>query len=268
MGDQSIDELFEACLAGDRDDEAAWRAVTALHLLGTREVLDKAVELTKSADAARRARGADILGQLGVRPGAASASFVAERLQALLRLLNGESDPEVLRSVIVALGHLREPAGLRAILPYSEHPDEDVRQAIAFALPGGLEDADVIETLLRLMRDSDSDVRDWATFGLGTQSEADSSAIRDALFDRFEDEDRDTRAEAVVGLAKRQDLRTLPVILDELEREVYGVLYEEAAAHLLGLDGAKPEGWESWRYVEELRGHFNIHDHANSDYIA
>jgi HEAT repeat protein len=111
---------------------------------------------------------------------------------------------------------------------------------------------------MQLMRDSDSDVRDWATFGLGTQSEADSEAIRGALFERLPDTDQDTRAEAAVGLAKRKDLRVLPVVLEELDRDEYGVLYEEAASFLLGLDGVKPKDWESWRYIEELRTRFNI----------
>jgi HEAT repeat protein len=173
-------------------------------------------------------------------------------------LLTNESDPIVLDAVIIALGHMREPAGLHAILPYSRHPNEDVRYAVAWSLPGGLNDSEIIDTLLLLMRDPDSDVRDWATFGLGTQSDADSPLIRDAFFERLQDEDEDTRAEAVVGLAKRKDLRALPVVLEELERDEYGVLYEEAASYLLDLDEVKPEGWESSRYIEELRARFNV----------
>ena len=110
------------------------------------------------------------------------------------------------------------------------------------------------------MRDQDSDVRDWATFGLGTQSEADSAIIRDGLFERLQDTDYDTRAEAAVGLARRKDIRVLPVVIEELEADEYGTLFEEAASELLGLADVQPEGWESWRYVEELRAHFNIVD--------
>jgi HEAT repeat protein len=258
MSDESIDDLFSTALTGDREDDTAWKAVTKLHFLGTREVLERASALIKSTDPYRCARGADILGQLGCLSKDQNKTFVPERLHALLGVLNSEVDSLVLDSVIIALGHLRNPVGLHAVLPYSKHPSEDVRYAVAWALPGGLDDPEIIETLSLLMRDSDSDVRDWATFGLGTQSEADSSLIRNALFERLQDDDGDTRAEAAVGLAKRKDLRVLPVVLEELEREEYGVLYEEAASHLLGLDEVKPEGWESWRYVEELRSHFNI----------
>jgi HEAT repeat protein len=259
MSTESVDDLFVAALSGDAEDDAAWKAVTKLHFIGTREVLDKAIGLTQSTDQYRRARGADILGQLGVQPGIHSTSFIPERLDALLSLIETESDTNVLHSAIISLGHVGEPTGIRAVLPFSKHQHEDVRYAVAWALPCGLgNDPEVIDTLLLLMRDSDSDVRDWATFGLGTQSDADSAAIREALFDRLQDEDEDTRAEAAAGLAKRRDLRVLPAVLEELQRDEYGVLYEEAASYLLELDVVKPDGWDGWRYVEELRARFNI----------
>lgn len=266
---ESIDDLFTVALTGDREDDAAWKAVRRLHFLDGREVLEKAIDLTRSNDPYRRARGADVLGQLGVQPGVSSTSLVSERLQALLALLLEESDPLVLNAAIVALGFLSESEGIRAILPYREHPDENVRYAVAWALPSGLGDEpEIIDTLLQLMRDPDPDVRDWATFDLGTQSDVDSAVIRDALAERLQDEDYDTRAEAAVGLAKRKDLRALPVIIEELGSEEYGVLFDEAASYLLDLDGVKPEGWESWRYVEELRARFNVHDQAAIRYIT
>jgi HEAT repeat protein len=259
MSAENIADLVAACLAGDREDDAAWKAVQQLHHLGSQEVLDAAIHLTRSGDPDLRARGADILAQLGVRPGVFSVSFVSERLQALLALLRNESDPLVLDAAIIALGHLRELEGILAVLPYCEHPNENVRYAVAWTLPGGAaDDPDVVSTLLKLMRDADSDVRDWATFGLGSQTDVDSPLIRDALFERLQDSDYDTRAEAAIGLAKRKDLRVLPVVLEELDREEYGVLFEEAASHLLDLDSVKPDGWESWRYIEELQARFNI----------
>jgi HEAT repeat protein len=268
MSAETVDELFAASLLGDREDEVAWEAVKKLRFLGTREVLDQAIALTQSTESDRRARGADVLAQLGVQPGIFSSAFIPERLQALLDLLRNESDPLVLESAITALGHLRLSEGVQAILLYRDHPDENVRHAVAFSIPGRENETPaVIETLLLLMRDSDSDVRDWATFGLSTQSDADSPAIRDAFVERLQDDDEDTRAEAAVGLAKRKDLRSLPIILEELQAEEYGVLYEEAASYLLELDIVKPEGWDGWRYVEELRARFNIPEESASKLI-
>lgn len=266
MTSNNIDDLIRLSLSGDREDEAAWKAVRELHRIGDQEVLEKAIALTRSQDPLRRARGADILGQLGVRT-EPSTLFVSERLQSLIELLRREDDPLVLNAAIVALGHLREAEGIRVVLGYRSHPDENVRYAVAWALAAlgrQNEIAEVIETLLGLMRDPDSDVRDWATFGLGTQSEADSAAIREALFERLHDQDEDTRAEAAVGLARRKDNRVLPILLEELARDEYGSLYEEAASSLLGLDVVQPDGWESWRYIEELRKHFNVQDATDS----
>jgi HEAT repeat protein len=269
MSAESIDDLITKALSGDREDDAAWQAVMKLHFLGTPEVLEKAIELTKSDDRLRCARGADILGQLGVQPGVASTSFIPERLEALLELLRKESDPLVLDAAIIALGHMWVPEATHAVLPFATHADANVRYAVAWSLPKGLgDDPAVLDTLIKLMQDSDSDIRDWATFGLGTQTDADSALIREALFERFQDSDEDTRAEAVVGLAKRKDLRALPVIIKGLEKDEYGTLYEEAASYLLDLDSVKPDGWESWRYVEELRTRFNIQDPAPGKYIT
>jgi HEAT repeat protein len=90
-------------------------------------------------------------------------------------------------------------------------------------------DPRAIQTLIELSRDEIGRVRDWATFGLGsqvgdvdpdTQGEdvVDTPAVRDALADRLSDPDEDARCEAIVGLAMRRDPRVLPVLVQELEK--------------------------------------------------
>jgi HEAT repeat protein len=61
-----------------------------------------------------------------------------------------------------------------------------------------------IEALLELSRDSDVDVRNWATFALGSQIDVDTPQIREALRNRLSDSDEDTRSEALCGLARRK----------------------------------------------------------------
>lgn len=65
MTDGDIDELFAQTLQGDYDDDKPWDAVQSLRRIGTRQVFDKAVEWIKSAEPLERARGLDVIAQLG-----------------------------------------------------------------------------------------------------------------------------------------------------------------------------------------------------------
>ena len=92
-----------------------------------------------------------------------------------------------------------------------------MRFSVACALGHFPNDPEAVATLLTLTRDDDSEVRDWAVFGLGVQGDVDSSEIREALLERLTDTDEDVREEAIVGLGKRRDLRMLPVLRDLLD---------------------------------------------------
>jgi hypothetical protein len=80
----------------------------------------------------------------------------------------------------------------------------------------------VVEALSKLSGDTDRDVRDWATFTLGSQFESDSPILRQALHDRLADEVPDVRGEALVGLARRRDPRIAAEVLRELEGKFHG----------------------------------------------
>jgi hypothetical protein len=90
--------------------------------------------------------------------------------------------------------------------------------------------ADAIAALIALTGDTDSDVRDWATFSLGVQSRADSDAIRDAFVARLDDEEGDTRFEAVTGLARRGDPRALAEVARRLDDETATIYLLDLAA--------------------------------------
>lgn len=230
---RSVAELVEASLQDDED--AAWDAVCALHWRGTREVLERARELCRSPDALRRARGADILGQLGVP----DRSFPDECFATLRNLLK-ESDYLVLYSAIVAIQHLDRVSAAPLIIHFAHHPSDDVRYAVAVAL-GGVESDEATETLLRLMTDSDDEVRDWATFSLGQQSEVDTPEVRSALVARLDDTHDDVRYEAICGLARRRDDRATPYLKTILHNDPDDLVAREAAAKLVGLVGQDAE---------------------------
>ena len=229
-------ELISFLLRGP-DEDAYWDAVWALQWRGTREVLYRAVGLCRSPCAVERRAGADILAQLGT-PG---RTFSEECLRVLLAMLEDEKDPVVIRSILVALSHKGRPEAVAHASRYYSHADPNVRHAVVFALMGH-EDPGALRALVGLTRDPEASVRHWATFALGTQVEAvDTPELRDALVARLTDTDDDTRAEAIVGLARRGDRRMLPALREELASGSVGRLAVEAAA-LIGDPGLHPFG--------------------------
>lgn len=195
-------------------EESRWKCVTVLHKRGTKEVFDAVVDLCGSDHRERRCLGYDILGQLGV-PQRASPTEARDFLHAGLLQ---ETVEVVIKAILFALGHTQETedgTGIDTIASLATHPHEDVRFGVVFALLGHT-DQRSIETLVELSSDEDVDVRDWATFGLGTQIEEDSEEIRAALRARLEDSDPETRWEAIVGLAQRDRASVRAILLEEL----------------------------------------------------
>ena len=219
-----VGELISILLSGP-DEGLYWDAVCALHWRGTQEVLDRAVRLCHSACAVERRAGADILGQLGVP----DRTYPETCLRTLLDMLVQEDDHDVLRAVLVALSHLRNPKAIVPASRFRHHPDPDVRHGVVLALTGH-EGEQALGVLIELTRDPEAHVRDWATFALGSQVDVDTPELRDALAGRLSDEDDDSRAEAMVGLAQRGDWRVLSPLRRELELDSVGALAVEAAA--------------------------------------
>jgi HEAT repeat protein len=92
---------------------------------------------------------------------------------------------------------------------------------VATAL-AGRRDPGAVAALMELTADEEPEVRDWATFALGTLVAQDTPELRDALAGRLADEDADTRVEAVHGLAMRGDLRAAEPALELLAQAARG----------------------------------------------
>ena len=118
MTGRDIDELFAQTLSGDYEDEALWEAVHVLRRLGTREVFEKAVEWCKSDNPLGRARGADVLAQLGKTPEHRSNGFPEESYSVITGLVQKETHPQPLSSAIAALGHIDNPLGVPLIATF------------------------------------------------------------------------------------------------------------------------------------------------------
>jgi|ERR1700682_143406 len=256
MSPQEIDQLFARTLTADYDDESAWDAVGTLRRLGTREVFELAAEWCKTKDPLHRARGADVLAQLGRTVEHPHNNFPEESFSTVISMLDRETEAVPISAAISALGHIGDPAAAPSIVKHALHASYDVRFSVAFALGCFANEPTAIPTLLLMMDDLDPRVRDWATFGLGVQGDADSQEIRDALLRRAQDPDEDTREEAIVALAKRQDSRILPDLIAALERPPAGPRILEAADLILGMDQDGPD-WSEREYVAALRQKLN-----------
>jgi HEAT repeat protein len=199
--EKSTRELFEDTLEGNYNDERPWNAVWELHKRGTLEVFQIAVEFCNSTDPLRRARGVGVMGQFGQKypNDGRELLFFEERVSFAIELLK-DKEPRVASSAARALAHLE---GSRAV------------------------------------EDTDDDVRDWATFGLGV-STVDSPQIREAFRKNLNDPFLDVSQEAIWGLARRSDRQGLRLLLEQLEADVWAAGDEWAACEILALPGDTP----------------------------
>lgn len=97
--------------------------------------------------------------------------------------------------------------------------------------------------LIALTRDDDLSNRDWATMLLASE-EADTPEIRDALLSAANDENEIVRAEALVGIARRDPRLALPLVLKALSGKWAAMPLFEAAA--LVADPALVDALRPW----------------------
>lgn len=241
---RALDVRVEAALA-TFDEECRWELIAGIVGECPDDVLDVCRTLLRDATADGRSLGADVLGRLvGVDPGARPAA-----LDALLEALSAETEPCATASMVAALGHVGSTDAIDAIVGLAGSADAGVRLAAAFAVatlsPQPLSH-DVRYALIKLSGDVEPEVRDWATFGLGTLSSDDGPDVRAALLARTEDEQHTTRAEALFGLAVRRDPRAVPHLIRALESPMVVGLELDAAAEARD-PRLLPALWALWR---------------------
>jgi HEAT repeat protein len=255
MGSEQTDRKFAETLSGDYDDDLPWKAVHDLRQIGSREVFDRAADWSASENPLERARGVDVLAQLGRTTDHPSNNFPDESFAIVAALVPRERDPLPLLSAIHALGHIGNPLAVPLVVAHRFHSDSDVRLAVAFALGKFADDPAAVEAMLALMQDADERVRDWATFGLAEIGDADSDEIRNALCARLTDPNDDVREGALVGLGKRKDRRVVPILIAELNQPESSDRIKEAAEFFMGENEHRAD-WSPSDYVVALQRHF------------
>jgi HEAT repeat protein len=231
---RSTEELIQLALSASKeaDDfkQERWHFISLLHCRGSREVFDRALMLTQSSNPEERRLGINILGQLGVT----ERTFPHECVTALVNMLDHEFDPLMLQAICIALGHLNDPHSIEPQLKFCLHPDWEVRYGVVHGLSFQTDER-AVAALVKLSADIHPQVRNWATFGLGSLLEVDTPLIREAVYQRFlleeieVDETAEIYGEALVGLARRKDERILPQLIQELTSNRVSVLAIEAA---------------------------------------
>jgi hypothetical protein len=116
MGPEQVDEIFSRTLTGEYDDESSWEAVRTLHRTGGRQVCDRAAEWCRSDDPLKRARGADVIAQLGRTVEHPSNNFPEECFSVVSTLVQREKDPLPLLSAAHALGHIGNPLAVPLLI--------------------------------------------------------------------------------------------------------------------------------------------------------
>jgi HEAT repeat protein len=222
----------EALSASARESGVFWSLVAqAAVVVPVDEVLAVAVTFCGSDESALRATGAGLLAQLCDL----GNGLAGEALGALEPLLAREDDLGVIRIALHGVAATRLPDGLVSALRFASHLDPGVRLDATHALyscAGEPAAQRAIDALIVLSADPDDDVRDWATFGLGTDIDGDGPDVRDALAARLDDPHLDVREEAAVGLARRGDTRAFETVHALLTEDEVSALTVEAAGHL------------------------------------
>ena len=213
---ESVSDLVEQALedhVADRPSEALAR----LHADAGRPVVEAGLQLMTSEDEDRRVLGTIILRELGStaqrphRPPPRPRPYWEETLPAILELATSDPEPYVRARAVVAVGFLGAPQALPALIELSWDEEPAVREMVADALtscqPGeDVLDAVVLEPLIRLAGDQDTDVQ-WSALWELANNGPDSPEVRSALADGAKSEAENVRAISMEGLTRLDNVR-------------------------------------------------------------
>jgi HEAT repeat protein len=225
----TTEKLFSRLL-NNKTKKNEWSYIGELFRRPTEDVFQKCVQLTQSLEINERIIGVNVLSQLG----SDKRSFQKETIKLLFEMLKKEENPKIIYLILVAIGHNNErltKSHIAKIEKFKDSRSSDVRFGLVMAL-SRCKHKYADDILIFLSHDKHADVRDWATFSIGSLSESNDPKLIAALWERTNDRDDDTRYEAFTGLAKRKQVEIKKNIMKELETGKYGSQLFEAIAEL------------------------------------
>ena len=202
-------------LVNNKTQKTYWENIRELRKRPNEEVYNKAFKLANSEIEKEKIIGIYVLAQLGFKPRFEQGKTV----DLYFKLLENELSPKVICAILSSISHNNENLDEKRILKlikFKTNKFINVRFDLALALTC-LQNENAIRTLIELSNDKDAEIRNWATFGIGTQLEKDTEEIRIALWNRVTDKDESTRFEAIAGLAQRKDKKVKEILKYELE---------------------------------------------------
>ncbi len=209
----------------DGDADVYWELVSALHDRPPAEVWALVSPLANSEDVRLQQLVADVLRSLGRE----AQPLATQTLELFAKMLSSTPSAEVIACIGNACVDFHDPLVVTMLAPFASHHDEAVREAVLHALRRS-NHPQAIAALIRLSRDEADELREWATFALGSQLPLVHGAeVREALAARLTDPHEPTRDEAVIGLGLRGDARAVGPLRTQLERGFVGLALFEAA---------------------------------------
>ena len=224
------EKIFHRLLT-NKTKKTYWDNISELRKRPCAEVYNKAANLLNSNIDNEKIIGIDVLAQLGSK----KRFNQKKSLNQYFKLLKHDQSSSVLNSILIAISHNNKKLSKKRIaqlLEYKNHENSEVRFGLVNSL-SGINDESAIQVLIELSSDKHPSIRDWATFSIGTQIEVNSTNISKALWNRIDDNDKNTRLEAIFGLAKRKDQRIKSILIEELNKiDEHGSIILESIEYL------------------------------------
>ena len=216
-----IDKLFERAYKAKTENNY-WNQIFELRKFVNEKMISECFQRIDYDDLKYKKIGIDILSQLGAN----RKKFIKQLFERIFIIFETSENEKLICTSLMALGHNNQHLKtnhFKILLKFVDSKSKKIRYALTFSLLG-IENKFALDMLIKLAQDKSLKVRDWATFGLGTQLETDNEEIRNILYRNTSSKDDQIRQEAIKGLSNRDDERVEELILSEIQNRNFGTL--------------------------------------------